>query len=206
MSDRKERNFLEAFLEGAEAAIDLASDNEAVKAVPVVGTAIKLLKGADDMRSRALTAKLTKFLMEPALQSEKIRAKLRAGIATSDEEARKVGESLFLVLDRMTDLDKPSLLAKVFVAYLDEIVSASELRRIAHAVDSAFTDDLQSLQDWEETLHAKYGSEWKQPLVGSGLTRVVTGQTIDDMAEVYYELSDLGRTLHRALWHTNHLY
>lgn len=62
MSDRQERNFLEAFLEGGEAAIDLMTENEAVKAVPVVGTAIKLLKGFDDMRSRALAAKLTKFL------------------------------------------------------------------------------------------------------------------------------------------------
>lgn len=205
MNDRRERNFLEAFLEGSEAIIDLATDNEAVKAVPVVGTAIKLLKGFDDVRSRALAAKLTKFLTEPALQSEKIRAKLRAGISASDEEARKVGESLFLVLDRMTDLDKPSLLAKVFVAYLDEVVSESDLRRIAHAMDAAFIDDLLSLQEWEETLHPKYGNEWKQPLAGSGLTRVVTGQTYADMTEVYYELGELGRILHRALWHANHL-
>lgn len=205
MSDRRERNFLEAFLEGSEAAIDLATDNEALKAVPVVGTAIKLLKGFDDIRSRILAAKLTKFLMDPALQSEKMRAKLRTGIFASSEEAHKVGESLFLVLDRKTDLDKPSLLAKAFVAYLDEIVSESELRRLAHAMDSAFIDDLLSLQEWVETLHPKYGHEWKQPLAGSGLTRVVTGQTYDDMTEVYYELSDLGCALHRALWHANHI-
>ena len=205
MSDRKNRSFLEAFLEGSEAAIDLVTDNEAVKAVPVVGTAIRLLQGVDDVRSRALAAKLTKFLTEPALQSEKLRAKLRAGISASDEEARKIGESLFLVLDQMTDLEKPRLLAKVFAAYLDEVVSASELRRISHSMGSAFTDDLLALQEWEETLHLKYGSEWKQPLVGSGLTRVVTGKTYDDLSEVYYELTDLGRALYRALWHANHL-
>lgn len=205
MSDRRERNFLEAFLEGGEAIIDLATENEAVKAVPVIGTAVKLLKGMDDMRSRALAAKLTKFLTEPALQSETIRAKLRAGISTSDEEARKVGESLLLVLDRMTDMDKPSLLAKVFVAYLDEVISESELRRIAQALNAAFIDDLLALQDWDESLHPKYGNEWKQLLAGSGLTQVVTGQTYGDMTEVYYQLGDLGRVLHRALWHANHL-
>jgi hypothetical protein len=70
---------------------------------------------------------------------------------------------------------------------------------------SAFTDDLLALQEWEETLHLKYGSEWKQPLVGSGLTRVVTGKTYDDLSEVYYELTDLGRALYRALWHADHL-
>jgi hypothetical protein len=109
------------------------------------------------------------------------------------------------VLDRMTDLDKPSLLAKVFVAYIDGVVTEPEIRRIAHAMDSAFTDDLLALQERQETLHVSHGTEWKQPLSGSGLTRVVTGQTYGDMTSVYYELTELGRALHRALLHADHL-
>jgi len=201
MSERKERNFLEALLEGGEAALDLLTDNEAVKAVPVVGTAIKLLKGVDDARDRALVAKLEKFIQDPSLQSARAREKLRSGIAADLNEATKVGETLFLVLDKMTDLDKPGLLAKVFLAYLDNVISAAELRRLAHAIDGAFTDDLISLQNWQESAHVAYASEWKQPLVGAGLTRVVTGQSWDSLTDVNYELTELGRKLHQALWH-----
>ncbi len=205
MGDKKERNFLEALLEGGEAALDLLTDNEAVKAVPVVGTAIKVLKGVDDARDRALAAKLEKFIQDPSLQSESAREKLKNGISTDAKEAVKVGETLFLVLDKMTDLEKPGLLARVFRAYLDRVISAAELRRLSHALDGAFTDDLMSLEHWQESAHVSYGSEWKQPLVGVGLTRVVTGQTWNDITEVHYELTELGRTLYETLWHARQI-
>ena len=201
MGEKKERNFLEAFLEGGEAALDLLTDNEAVKAVPVVGTAIKVLKGFDDVRDRALAAKLEKFVQDPSLQSDGARDKLRNGISTDAQEAIKVGETLFLVLDKMTDLDKPSLLARVFRAYLDGLITSVDLRRLAHAIDGAFTDDLVSLESWQESAHVSYGAEWKQPLVGVGLTRTVTGQVWDNATEVHYELTDLGRKLYQTLWH-----
>lgn len=201
MTKKKERNFLEAALEAGEAALDLLTDNEAVKAVPVIGTAFKLLKGVDDMRDRALAAKLETFVRDPSLQSDQVREKLKNGISSSEEEAIKVGEMLFLVLDKMTDLEKPRLLARVFRAYLDGVITAVDLRRLSHALDGAFTDDLISLEHWQESAHVSYGIEWKQPLVGVGLTRVVTGQTIDTMTEVHYELTELGRKLYQALWH-----
>lgn len=201
MTGKKERNFLEAALEAGEAALDLLTDNEAVKAVPVIGTAFKLLKGVDDMRDRALAAKLETFIRDPSLQSDQVRVKLRNGISSSEEEAIKVGETLFLVLDKMTDLEKPRLLARVFRAYLDEVITAVDLRRLSHALDGAFTDDLIALEHWQESAHVSYGIEWKQPLVGVGLTRVVTGQTIDTMTEVHYELTELGRKLYQVLWH-----
>lgn len=201
MTGKKERNFLEAALEAGEAALDLLTDNEAVKAVPVIGTAFKLLKGVDDMRDRALAAKLETFIRDPSLQSDQVRVKLRNGISSSEEEAIKVGETLFLVLDKMTDLEKPRLLARVFRAYLDEVITAVDLRRLSHALDGAFTDDLIALEHWQESAHVSYGIEWKQPLVGVGLTRVVTGKTIDTTTEVHYELTELGRKLYQVLWH-----
>lgn len=204
MATNKDRNFLEALLEGGEAALDLLTDNEAVRAVPVVGTAIRILKGVDDARDRALAAKLEKFIQDPSLQSIRAREKLRNGISADPEEATKVGETLFLVIERMTDLDKPGLLAKVFLSYLDGVITAVELRRLAHAIDGAFTDDLLSLQTWQESAHVSYGSDWKQPLVGAGLTRIVAGTTWDSVGEVNYELTDLGRKLYLALWHATH--
>ncbi|MDL1860622.1 hypothetical protein FBR04_06275 [Betaproteobacteria bacterium PRO7] len=201
MPEERERHFLEAFLDCGEAAIDLATDNEAVEAVPVVGTAFKLLRGIDDFRNRALVAKLQRFLASPELQSDRVRRRLKHGIASSPEEASKIGESLFLVLDQMTDLDKPCLLAKVFLAYLDDVISSVELRRIAHAMDSAFTDDLVLLSDWDASTNPRQAISWMLPLAGSGLTSVVTGQTMDDAGEVYYQLTELGETLHRAFQH-----
>lgn len=201
MTKSKAFHFLETVLKGGEAAVDLMTDNEAVRAVPVIGTAIGLLRGLDDFRDRALVAKLERFVCEPALQSPSAQKKLREGIQADSEEAVKVGETLFLVLDKVTDLEKPGLLARVFLAYLDGEITASQLRRLAHAMDAAFTDDLLALEGWQESAHVSYGTEWKRPLAGAGLTQVVAGQAINDMTTVNYDLTDLGRTLYRVFWH-----
>jgi len=137
-----ERNFLEAFLEGGEAIADLLINNEALEAVPVVGTAFKLSRGLTDLRSRALSAKLLKFLTEPSL----IRS-IEAGRArdrlNKDEYRGVVGEALFLTLDKVTDLKKPALLGRAFAAYLDAVIDTETLLALAHAVDLAFVRDLE---------------------------------------------------------------
>jgi len=199
MAEKKNRHFLEAFLEGTEAAIDLVTDNEAVKAVPVIGTALRILNGVDDLRSRAFAAKLFKFIQSPELQTEKARRKYREGISSSPDEAEKVGETLFLVLERMTDLDKPAMLAKVFAAFLDGRIDGNLLRRIAHAMDAAFTDDLGRLARWNADINPAYAIEWMRPLSVSGLTHAITGRTYDQLGEVTYELTEVGKVLHEIL-------
>jgi hypothetical protein len=197
---KKDRNFLEAFLEGGEAVVDSLTDNEAVKAVPVIGTAIKLLKGLDDFRDRALAAKLASFFGDPALQSDKARQKLVSGIASDPEDARKIGETLFLVLDKVTDLDKPGLLANVFAFYLEGHLGVDELRRLAHAIDGAFTDDLIALREWKANDHAANGVEWKRNLAGVGLTTpLVNGRWDSAGSQTAYELTEIGKRLHCAL-------
>jgi hypothetical protein len=197
MTAKKDRPFLEALLTNVEAAVDLATDNEAVKAVPVIGTAFKLLKGLDEVRSKALAAKLRSFLTAPELQSERIRAKLRSGIASSAEEAEKIGEGLFLVLERMLDLDKPRLLARVFVAFLDGDITAEDLRRLSQALDLAFVDDLNLLRSWGSHVNSRRTDvkDWLSRLVVAGITapRLIGAEF--GIPSVNYEMTRLGNML-----------
>lgn len=201
MTKPRDRNFLEAFLENAEAMTDLVTDNEAVRSIPVIGTAFKIAKGIDDVRSRALIAKLTKFISEPALQSNRVKLRMQERLAHKPDEQNKIGETLFLVLDQMTDLDKPALLAKVFVAYLDNVISDATLRRLGHALDTAFLDDVNELLNMPDDLPNSTGNEWKQALVGAGLARPVSGQTYEDQTKMYYEPTTLARELRHAIAH-----
>jgi len=137
-----ERNLLEAFLEGGEAIADLIINNEAIEAVPVVGTAFKLSRGLTDLRSRALRAKLHKFLTEPSLIRSIEAGRLRDRL-NSDEHRSAIGEALFLTLDKVTDLKKPALLGRAFAGYLDEVIDTETLLALAHAVDLAFVYDLE---------------------------------------------------------------
>ena len=202
MPHPEDRNFLEAFLENMEVAADAFTGNDAVKSIPVIGTAIKLCKGLDDLRSRALAAKLTKFMTAPSLQTAGAKVRLQSKLAGNSDEQAKIGEVLFLVLDRMSDMAKPKILADIFSAYLDNVISDATLRRLAHAIDFAFIEDIESLLQ-QPKLPKALGTEWKQGLVAAGLARPVGGETFDNLGKVGYELTALASEFKLAYAHAN---
>jgi hypothetical protein len=192
------RNFLEALLEGTEAALDLATDNEAIKAVPIVGSCLKIAQGINDIRSRVLVAKLTRFIDEPALRASAESRAFRATLVNDDGQAEKVGETLFLVLEKVTDLEKPSMLAKLFAAYLDEVIDSFDLLRLMHAVDMAYIDDLHELADPNPSDDR---DTWRQNLVSLGLTLTKTGTSWDDDGVMTYPETPLGIKFQQAIQH-----
>lgn len=182
-----------------ESAVDLLTDNEVVRAVPVFGTAIKLLKGVDDMRSRMLIAKLGRFLDEPALRSAAEARHARANLLLDDTHDAEMGDTLFMVIDKVTDMTKPMLLAKVFAAYLDDIIARDDVFMLAHAIDGSSVADLkQMIAVWG--VHNRGLALWRERLAATGLFRIsVSGKTND--SDVQYKISPLGATLLAAVRH-----
>lgn len=193
MTENREHHFLEAFGEGVEAAWDLAVDNEALRAVPVVGTAFKLLKGYRDLSSRTLARKLHRFLDEPALRNALEAKRLRQQILEDLEDAREIGEMLFLTLDKVTDLKKPALLAKAYASYLNDEIDAFVFEAIAHVLNIAFLRDIEmflaSGSRPNDTL-------WKERLASVGLLEV-EDETFD--GRVTYQETPLGASFLRAI-------
>nr|WP_315222204.1 hypothetical protein [uncultured Duganella sp.] len=140
-----DQHFLMAALQTGESMLDTLSSNEVVRAVPVLNLAVGLLKTVDDVRSAALKAKLLAFIsderLRDSIQAQKIRARLES------EDAERLGETIFLTLDKVTDLKKPVLLAKVFAAYLDGRIELRVVLLLAHAIDIAFVGDLEYFID-----------------------------------------------------------
>ena len=200
-TSRKDRHLLEAALTNVEVAVDAITSNEAIAAIPVIGTAFKIVKGLDDLRSRAFAAKLASFVAEPSLSSAAAKAAIARKISESPEDARRVGETLFLVLDRFIDMNKPVILAKLFVAHLGGQISATDLQRLAQAIDIAFAGDLQALLAAEEstvmglTLYAT-NLPWIPTLIPSGLA-INTSQGVA-VVKTRNEVTPLGQMLWRA--------
>lgn len=201
MQSRRNHHLVEAFLQNAEAAVDLLTENEAVKAIPVVGTAVKLCHALDDVRSRALAAKLQAFITEPHLHSAAARKKIQRKLDADAEAFSSVGETLFLALDRLIDMDKPSVLAKVFIAYLDEVISASDLRRLVQAVDTAFGEDLAAFLQAEQIQLHDETQPWMPMLEPSGLTRSSVGRAPPGLARSRLSVTPLGQALWKAWRH-----
>lgn len=194
MTEKNDRNILEALMEGAEAVIDLATESEAVKAVPVVGTAFKVLKGLDDLRSRVLMGKLHKFLSEPALREALEAQRIREEILNKPGRDQEIGEMLFLVLDKVTDMTKPVLLARAYASYLEELIDDFTFAAVAHAIDIAF------LRDLLEFLNPARGPDttlWQQRLAAVGLLEV--RDTSWNRKVIVYQETSLGEKFRLAI-------
>lgn len=200
-----DRNFLEAGLLNAEALARGLADNEAIAAIPIVSTAVKIARGIDDFRAKIFAAKLSSFVSDPSLRSTQAAGRIKQKFAQSPEEGVKIGETLLLVLDKFIDMDKPAILAKVFVAYIDSAISAEDLKRIAQGIDLAYGSDLHNLltaEDIHKTSADDSSRIWLVTLANSGLTMFrVSGRPVGGAA-TYFEVTELGKKLWSACRHT----
>lgn len=161
----------EFLLEMGELAVDMITTTDVVKEFPVVGSAFKAVKAMDDVRSHLLARKIDRFLSEPNLVTTVAARRARGRIVEDDDHARQVGETLLMVLDKVTDFDKPVLLAKVYAGYLDGAVERDMLLLIVHAIDISSSVDLQRFID-EVLGMASEPVGWKERLVHAGLFKL----------------------------------
>lgn len=187
---------LEGFLESAQAGIELISHSEVLGAVPVVGIAFKVFKGLHDLRTQAFMAKLAKFVTDPSLQSADAKSALAQMAVNPNEDSRKIGEALFLVLERLTDMEKAALLARAFAGYLGGKITGDELRRLAPAIDAGYIDDLNMLIDAQEPIEPE-SAVWMRPLVVAGLTEQGVPGPIG--GKLVWRLTPLGLSLRKAI-------
>lgn len=181
-----------------EAGADLLVTNEAVRELPIVDWVFKIMKAVEGTKSWLLTRKIARFLSEPSLVAAAVAYKLRDKVLEDEQYAQEVGETLLMVLDKVTDMSKPVLLAKAYAAYLTGDIDRYRLLMIAHVID------ISALMDLEQFIEARFqdmGNEtrWKDRLANSGLFEIhFSGGLSGGPAPKIY-MSSLGNTLIQIL-------
>jgi len=207
MLKRKPSSFVLGTFENGEALLDFLISNEAVKAVPVVSTAIRLLEGFNDYRSRLLQNKLMKFLSEPSLLRSLEAQRLRGDILDNPDDLSAIGDTLFLVIEKVTDSEKPVILAKVYASLLDGGVTSEDFFLLAHCIDICALADLRAFIATRGAVYGISGAS-RIRLVSAGLIETestnsslfpslpsVSGNTL----KVHFSASDLGNLLINAM-------
>jgi hypothetical protein len=192
-----ERPLLEAALENIEAGVNLISGSEVLSAIPIVGTAFKVCRGIDDLRARVFIAKLQRFVTDPSLNSEAAKEALKRTAESPSEESIKIGETLFLILERLADIEKPALLARVFAGYLAGQITGEDLRRLAAAIDAAFLEDINQLIGTIGESNQSDFAPWKRSLVVAGLTEQAPAGPIG--GRFVFQVTPLGHALIKAI-------
>lgn len=191
--------FLEASLENAEAVTDVLTNNELLKSIPFVSTAVKLLEGTLDLRDRLFAAKIQRFIQELDSVASDEKVRFKEALANEPEVSARAGETALLLLDKLNDLKKADLLDFYFTCLLRNRIDGHQFRRITNAIDIGFIDDIESfLSSSDCPLRSQ--SQHMESLYKSGITTIAGGKTYGDVGEIYFESSTMGRTMYE-LWH-----
>lgn len=120
-----------------EIGLDAVMDDGILKDIPIVSTAIALYKIGSSIKERHNLKKLLVFLNElnNGILDEQKRKEYQQKFQSNEKFRNQEIEYLLVLIDRYISYDKPQLLAKLYLAYLDGIIIWEELTMYAEVVD-----------------------------------------------------------------------
>jgi hypothetical protein len=134
-----------------ELGLDAVLDEGVLKDIPVFGTLTKLYSVGATIHGKILEKKILKFLYE----LDKISFEKRTGFVeklTCDQKfEQRVGEHLLLLLERLDDMNKPQILARIFSAHINKKIDYEMFVRLSSVVDKTLISDLNKLKDFQKS-------------------------------------------------------
>jgi len=129
----------------AEAGIDQLIETGFLRDVPVLGSVIGVIRAAGSVRDLLLAKKLGRFLLGLQTVPLKEREEFLGSLEDSNQRI-EVGEALLLVLDRLDDIEKPELVARLFQAHIRGQISRQTFQQLATAVDRLALEHVTALK------------------------------------------------------------
>ncbi len=184
-------------LDAGEIALDSLISNEILKEIPVLSSVANLLRGTIAIRDRLFAEKLKRFLDDIASLNEKEKQKIFGKMKSDPDEAKRVGQTTLIILERISEIKKAHIISVLFITYGLGHLPGSDFRRLTSAVDIAFIDDLEKLL----LLHKMPEDNPKlfmASLITSGLTEITTSSKLEDIGNIYYRTTKLGNQFRTA--------
>lgn len=168
--------------EYAEIGLDAVMEDGILKDIPIVSTAIALYKIGNSIKERHNLKKLLIFINEinNGIADEEKRSDYQQRFQSNEKFRNQEIEYLLVLIDRYIDYDKPQMLAKLYLAYLDGTIIWEELTMYAEVIDRFLLLDgkfLVSESDAYKT-YRNIGAEPILRLVSLGLMVEDIGQTL----------------------------
>ncbi len=137
--------------------LDMITDSDIIEAIPVVKTFVSLYKGTMSIKERFFAKKLMIFASEiyngNVPENEIIRRK--EAIENNEKWIRKEIEEIAIFLDRFDFEYKAKILAKLYVAFLKNIICAEKYLNMLSIIDKWQKSD----NDLLKTIYKKYKSK-----------------------------------------------
>ncbi len=127
----------------AEVGLDTVMDNGILKEIPILSTAIAVYKIGNSIKERHNIKKLTIFLNEinKGIADKQKRQEYQKKINNNKNFRNQEIEYLFILIDRYISYDKSQMLAKLYLAYLDDMINFEDFTKYAEVIDRLLPGD-----------------------------------------------------------------
>ena len=173
LSETLKSESVDCISELAEVGLDSILEEGLFKELPIISTAVAIYKIGGSIKDRHNLKKLMVFLNEinNGIVDEQKRQDYQQKFQSNDRFRNQEIEYLLVLIDRYISYDKPQMLAKLYLAYLDGVIVWEELSMYSEIVDRFLLLDYNMLvSDSEEIIvHKNIGGESVLRLVALGL-------------------------------------
>lgn len=166
----------------AEVGLDAIMEDGIFKDIPILSTAVAVYKIGSSIKERHNMKKLLVFLNEVnnGIVDEQKRKEYQQKFQNNDKFRNHEIEYLLVLIDRYINYDKPKMLAKLYLAYLNGTIIWEELTMYAEVIDRFLLLDCTFLISDADTYttYRNIGSEPILRLVALGLMVEDIGYTL----------------------------
>ena len=129
--------------EYAELGLDALTEDGLFKDLPFVSSVVAVYKIGKSIRERHHLAKLVSFLNEinRNIVAEEKRQIYRNKFTSNENFRNQELEFILVLIDRYISFDKPQMLAKLYLSYLDEDIEWKEFTKYAEVIDNFLPGD-----------------------------------------------------------------
>ena len=131
----------------AEISLDAIMNDGFLKEVPILSTAVSMFKIGNSLRERHYVKKLASFVLalNYGIADDKARECYRQKVTNDPKRRNKELEYILILIDRYLHENKPSLLAKLYLSYLDDFITWNDFTKYAEVVDRFLPGDCETL-------------------------------------------------------------
>ncbi len=136
---------LDLSVDTAEIVLDSYLSDGVLKEIPIVKYAVSAYKIVDDLKGRFFIRKLQKFItsFNLGLTSQEDVEKRKAIVLSKNRDSELA--YITIIIDHYLDFNKPDILAKLYLAYLDDKTSWDEFCAYSEVLDKLLINDLHYL-------------------------------------------------------------
>jgi hypothetical protein len=157
-----------------EIALDQLLDEGVLREIPILRSVAGIVKTVGNVKEAVFIRKVAGFLLGLSKFTQEERGKFTKEYLADPKAAKRLGEALVLLLDRLDDFEKPQMLAKAFTALVRGKIPLEAFRRLAAAIDIGFIVDLKRLANESEEIGG-LTSDFLANLLRTGLVEFAPG-------------------------------